>query len=65
MKSRLYEPLKDLPHRFRYINGKISKGGFNTFEEAVKCYFDSKENYGTLYSDLKDVVCVEREKDYI
>lgn len=59
--------LPDLPYRFRYRNGKISAGGWKTFETAVKCFMDCKHSgrYASLYSDLKDVVCVEREKDYI
>lgn len=59
--------LEGLPYHFRYMNGTVSKGGFKTFEAAVKSFMDSKHSgkYGTLYSDLKDVVCVERERDYI
>lgn len=59
--------LKDLPYRFRYMNGGISKGGFKTFETAVEAFMECKYSgtYAKLYSDLKDVVCVEREKDYI
>lgn len=61
------KPLKNLPYRFRYMNGKISAGGFKTFEAAVKNFMDCKHSgkYGTLYSDLKDIVCIEREKDYL
>lgn len=57
--------LEGLPYRFRYMDGKISKGGFKTFEKAVENFINCKHSgrYGTLYSKLKDVVCVEREKD--
>lgn len=61
------EPLKDLPYRFRYMNGGISTGGFKTFEAAVENFMDYKHSgkYANLYKDLKDVVCIERVKDYL
>lgn len=63
----MVKPLENLPYRFRYINGSISTGGFKTFEAAVESFMDCKHSkrFGTLYSDLKDVVCVERKRDYI
>ena len=59
--------LPDLPYRFRYMNGTISKGGFKTFEQAVKIFMEYKHSgeHARLFSDLKDVVCIERKRDYI
>lgn len=61
------EPSENLPYRFRYMNGAVSKGGFKTFEAAISSFMDCKHSgkYAKLYSDLKDVVCVERTRDYV
>lgn len=47
-----------LLYRLRYKNGTLSKGGFETFEEASNCFNNCKHSgwYGSLYSDLLDVV---------
>jgi len=65
--KEMAKELKGLPYRFRYINGMISQGGFKTFEAAVEDFIKCKHSgmYASLYSDLKDVVCIERTKDYI
>lgn len=62
----MVEPLENLPYRLRYMNGKVSVGGFKTFDAAVKCFFECRDDFtGTLFKDLKDVVCIERNKDYL
>jgi hypothetical protein len=52
------ENKEKLLYRFRYKNGMVSKGGFKTFEVAIKHFNKCKysEWYGSLYSDLLDVV---------
>lgn len=52
------ENKEKLLYRFRYKNGMVSKGGFKTFEEAIHNFNLSKHSgrYGSLYSDLLDVV---------